>query len=531
MACSLALPGAASDDASACSRRGQLKITEARVVPVPEVRVECSNDRPLRADGDFVLYWMIAFRRTHWNFALDHAISRARELKKPLVLLEALRCDYPWASDRMHRFVLEGMAEKSRELESTGVYYYPYVERSIGEGKGLLAALANQACLVITDDFPCFFIPHMIRSAAKQLSVPLEKVDSNGFLPLRAADQVFSTAYAFRRFLQKNLPVHLSHFPEEDPLAQLALPKPTALPTEIMKRWPPASLKWLESPLSLAELPINHKIAPAEGSGGLHGGEALARAQWHEFLGQKIGNYGEVRNQPEQDGTSGLSPYLHFGHISAHEMFHDLMAREKWSEAKLAHRADGSRQGWWGVRAPVEQFLDQMVTWREVGFNFSSHREDYDRYESLPDWARATLARHSRDERQFIYSLKDFAAARTHDPLWNAAQRQLSTEGRMHNYMRMLWGKKILEWSETPEQALETLIELNNRYAIDGRNPNSYSGIFWCLGRYDRPWGPERPIFGRVRYMSSENTARKLRVKDYLRKYGEQKTLYSDVQD
>jgi deoxyribodipyrimidine photo-lyase len=503
----------------------------ARVASIPEIRVERCDEKPIRAEGDFVLYWMTAFRRTHWNFALDHAITRASELKKPLVILEALRCDYPWASDRMHRFVLEGMAEKARELEGAGIQYYPYVERSGGEGKGLLAALGRHACLVVTDDFPCFFIPHMIRSAAKQLPVRLEKIDSNGLLPLRATNQVFSTAYAFRRFLQQNLPIHLAHFPKADPLARLALPAAKALPREITKRWPVTPLKWLESSLSAGELPINHKIVPAGGPAEFRGGEAVARTKWREFLVKKIGDYGEVRNQPEEDGTSGISPYLHFGHISSHQMFYDLMKREKWSEANLAHRADGSRQGWWGVRAPVEQFLDQLVTWREVGFNFSSHRVDYDRYESLPDWALTTLDKHSRDERQFVYTLEQFDSARTHDPLWNAAQGQLATEGRMHNYMRMLWGKKILEWAETPEQALEILVELNNRYAVDGRNPNSYSGIFWCLGRYDRPWGPERPIFGTIRYMSSENTARKLRVKDYLRKYGDQKTLYSGLDD
>jgi deoxyribodipyrimidine photo-lyase len=501
------------------------------LAPIPELRLESCNDKPIRAKGEFVLYWMVAFRRTHWNFALDHAIARAKELKKPLVILEALRCDYRWASDRMHRFILEGMAEKSRELAGAGIRYFPYVERSIGEGKGLLAALGKHACLIVTDDFPCFFIPRMIKSAAKQLPVRLEKIDSNGLVPLRATEQVFSTAYAFRRFLQKNLPVHLSQFPKADPLADLELPKLKVFPSEIVKRWPAASLRSLQSPILVGELPINHKIAPAAEPDGLRGGEAVALTKWRDFLAKRIGEYGEVRNQPEQESTSGLSPYLHFGHISAHQIFHDLMSREKWSEAKLAHRADGSRQGWWGVRAPAEQFLDQLITWREVGFNFSSHRENYDRYESLPGWALKTLSKHSRDERQFIYTLKNFASARTHDPLWNAAQRQLANEGRMHNYMRMLWGKKILEWSETPEQALEILIELNNRYAVDGRNPNSYSGIFWCLGRYDRPWGPERPIFGNIRYMSSDNTARKLRVKDYLRKYGEQKTLYSNLDD
>jgi len=494
---------------------------------IPEIRVGACNDQPIRPEKDFVLYWMIAFRRTHWNFALDHAIERARELKKPLVILEALRCDYPWASDRLHQFVLQGMAEKLRDLAGREVLYHPYVERTVGEGKGLLAALADRSCVAVTDDFPCFFLPRMIRSAAKQVSVRLEKIDSNGLLPLRATDQVFSTAYAFRRFLQKNVPPHLSHFPKADPLARLSLPRLKSLPMEIIKRWPSAPLSWLENPKSLAELPINHRIVPAE----IRGGEAAAQEKWREFLTKKLDRYTEARNDPDQEGSSGLSPYLHFGHISAHQMFHDLMSREKWSDAKLAHRASGSLEGWWGVRPPVEQFLDQLITWREVGFNFSSRRDDFDRYESLPAWAQQTLAKHSRDERQRIYSLKDFAAARTHDPLWNAAQRQLSTTGRMHNYLRMLWGKKILEWSETPQQALEILIELNNRYALDGRNPNSYSGIFWCLGRYDRPWGPERPIFGTIRYMSSDNTARKLHVKDYLRKYGEQKTSFREIED
>lgn len=196
------------------------------------------------------------------------------------------------------------------------------------------------------------------------------------------------------------------------------------------------------------------------------------------------------------------------------------MRREKWSEEKLALRSTGSRSGWWGVGKPAEEFLDQLITWRELGFNCSSRCANYERYESLPAWAQQTLARHERDERDYTYTLADFAAARTHDPLWNAAQRQLKSEGRIHNYLRMLWGKKILEWSRSPRKALEVMIELNNRFALDGRDPNSYSGIFWCLGRYDRPWGPERPVFGTVRYMSSQNTARKFRVKDYLVKYG-----------
>ncbi len=166
-----------------------------------------------------------------------------------------------------------------------------------------------------------------------------------------------------------------------------------------------------------------------------------------------------------------------------------------------------------------EAFLDELITWRELGFNFCRRRKDYRSYASLPDWASATLGKHAADERKYAYSLAEFESAATHDPLWNAAQRQLTREGKIHNYLRMLWGKKILEWSSGPQVAAEIMIELNNKYALDGNDPNSYSGIFWVLGRYDRPWGPERPIFGTVRYMSSENTARKMRVAEYIERY------------
>ena len=167
----------------------------------------------------------------------------------------------------------------------------------------------------------------------------------------------------------------------------------------------------------------------------------------------------------------------------------------------------------------MESFLDELITWRELGYNMSWQREDYDQYESLPEWAQKTLAQHANDTRPHVYDLQQFDGGETHDELWNAAQRQLVTEGRIHNYLRMLWGKKILEWSTSPREALRMMIELNNKYALDGRNPNSYSGILWVLGRYDRAWGPERPIFGKVRYMSSENTARKVKVKRYIKQY------------
>ncbi|NLE37317.1 MAG: deoxyribodipyrimidine photolyase, partial [Pirellulaceae bacterium] len=192
-----------------------------------------------------------------------------------------------------------------------------------------------------------------------------------------------------------------------------------------------------------------------------------------------------------------------------------------WSPDRLSEKADGSREGWWGMGESAEAFLDQLVTWRELGVNFAVHHAEPADYDSLPDWALATLKKHARDRREHVYSLEEFERAATHDRLWNAAQTELVREGRMHNYPRMLWGKKILEWSASPRDAAEVLIELNNKYALDGCDPNSYSGIFWVLGRYDRPFGPERPIIGKIRYMSSRNTARKVRLKGYLKRFGE----------
>jgi len=483
---------------------------------VPPIRIEKANNASLNSEGDYVLYWMIANRRTQWNFSLDRAVEWATELKKPVLILEALRCGYAWANDRLHRFILDGMEDHARLLEKSNVCYYPYVEPRQDADKGLLEALARKACVVVTDDFPAFFLPPMVAAAAPKLPVLVEQVDSNGLLPFRAAEQVFTTAHAFRRFLQKRLPAHLFERPKADSLGGSELPRLSSVPKEILKRWPPASPTLLGgSPKELASLPVDHGVEVVE----RRGGPELARRVLKTFLEERLSRYVEYRNEPEEEGTSGLSPYLHFGHISVHEVFDGIMEKEEWFFDRLSERSTGSRSGWWGMSEASEAFLDELVTWRELGFNMCSKREDYDRYESLPDWALKTLREHEKDIRTHLYSPEEFETAGTHDPLWNAAQTQLLREGRIHNYLRMLWGKKILEWSETPREALRVMIDLNNKYALDGRDPNSYSGIFWVLGRYDRAWGPVRPIFGKIRYMSSENTARKLSVQNYIQWY------------
>ncbi|HEY2822123.1 MAG TPA: hypothetical protein VGJ06_13855 [Candidatus Acidoferrum sp.] len=483
---------------------------------VPEIRIRNCNEAAVRPAAKYVLYWMIAARRVTHNFALDRAIEHCGETGKPLVILEALRCGYEWASDRVHRFVINGMADSAAACAKAGVTYFPYVEPKLGDGRGLLEALARDACVVVTDEYPCFFLPRMVAAAAKKLKVRLEAVDSCGMLPLRATERIFTTAHSFRRFLQKTLPQHLGAVPTPAPLKKTGAIGGAAIARDILKRWPAADLKLLAgTDESLAKFPIDHSVKPSF----LRGGENAARKCMKHFFDVGFPHYGDERNEPEKDVQSGLSPYLHFGFISVHEIFAEMVRREKWTAAKLAVRAHGSRAGWWNMSANAEGFLDEVITWREVGYNFSSHSDKYEDYDSLPEWAKKTLREHARDERQHLYSLEELEAGQTYDALWNAAQMQLVREGHIHNYLRMLWGKKILEWSRTPKDALRALIHLNNKYGLDGRDPNSYSGIFWILGRYDRAWGPERPIFGKIRYMSSDNTARKVRVKNYGKKY------------
>jgi deoxyribodipyrimidine photo-lyase len=481
---------------------------------VPPLRIRSVNRAAIRDHASWVVYWMTAARRSTANFALERAADWARQLGRPLLALEALRCDYPWASDRLHRFIIDGMLDNRRAMAANAVTYYPYVEPAAGAGRGLLAALAEHAAVVVTDDFPSFFLPRMVVAAGSRLGVRLEAVDSNGLLPMAAADREHTTAFAFRRLLQRELIAHLEEFPLEDPCQDL--PPAADLPAEITERWPVADLDELTmGSRGLASLPIDHSVTIAA----LHGGSAAAASRLRTFVDAGLQGYAELRNRPDDGGGSGLSPYLHFGHLSAHDAFRELMLREGWSPESVVPPANGRRAGWWGVSPDAEAFLDQLVTWRELGFNVCHHREDHDRWTSLPAWARRTLEAHAADPREHSYSIAELAAAATHDPLWNAAQRQLVGEGTIHNYLRMLWGKKILEWTDDPRRAMEVMLELNNRFALDGRDPNSATGICWVLGRHDRPWAPERPIFGTVRYMSSANTARKLPVRRYLERY------------
>lgn len=483
---------------------------------IPRIRHSYANDHDVRENGYYVLYWMIAFRRPRYNFALQHAVDRAKQFGKPLVIFEPLRVRYRWASDRLHRFVIEGMRDNANHFASSPVTYFPYVEPKPGDGTPLLHRLAKKACTVVADEYPCFFLPHLITAVQDRIPARLELVDSNGVMPLRTPDRTFTVAHSYRRWMQKNILDALLETPREDPLKNVDLPKLDSLPSGITKKWPAADFDDLLDGDGISNIPIDHEVKPCTN---ISGGHVDAGKRLKQFVSKTIHVYNDDRNHPDEHATTGLSPHLHFGHLSAHEVVAAVLNQENWTPDQ-ASPANGKNHGFWNTSEAAEAFLDQVLTWREMGFNLAFREpEKYDKFESLPDWAKATLAETADDERPYVYSLEAFESATTHDELWNAAQRELVRTGVMHNYMRMLWGKKILHWTKSPLDALQIMEHLNNKYALDGRDPNSYSGIFWVLGRYDRAWGPKRPIFGSVRYMTSDSAAKKLRLKQYVKRF------------
>ncbi len=349
----------------------------------------------------------------------------------------------------------------------------------------------------------------MAAAAATRVPVRLEAVESGTLIPVAEHGRAFPTARGYRAFMQRELRRHLAAFPVENPVADL--PAAPDLPAAIARRWRPTDLRRVR----LAALPVDHSVPPA----GMQGGHDAAARTLELFIRTRLARYADDHSHPDANATSHLSPYLHFGHISPHEIFSAVMTHERWTSRRLAARAGGARQGWWNVSPSSEAFLDQLCVWRELAFNGSAWMEGFERYDTLPGWARATLEAHLDDPRPRLYDAAALDGAQTDDDVWNAVQRQLVTDGWFHGYLRMLWGKKILEWSAEPATALARMEQLMNRYALDGRDPVSYASFGWVLGRYDRAW-PEHPVFGAVRCMTSQSARRKLRMREYLRQYG-----------
>lgn len=448
-------------------------------------RVTQLNEVEENAGGRYVLYWMQMFKRVRDNDALNFAIEQANERELPLVVYEGLKYYYPWANDRIHTFILEGVEEKQKEFKKLGIRYLFYLQRTDQDEKQTVAKLASDAALLVTDDYPCFIIPEHNRRIVEKVDVPVFAVDANGVIPLSCFEKEEYAAFTIRPKIHKLLP---------DYLKRRRTPKLKRKTARLRLDCPETEVTAKNIPSLVAECDIDHSVPASQH---YHGGTAEARKRLRRFVSKILPRYDELRNEPSVDGTSRLSPYLHFGFISIQEIAAAVNRSKAPEEAK-------------------EAFLEEAIVRRELSFNFTHFNEDYDSLESLPDWAHKTMREHIDDPRPGLLEAEEIERGETPDELWNAAQRELVVTGELHNYVRMLWGKLVIAWQPSYEAAFALLEHLNNKYALDGRDPNSYAGILWCFGKHDRAWGPERPIFGKLRYMTSRSMGKKFDSKKYI---------------
>lgn len=453
-------------------------------------RIRRLNGREDRAGGRYVLYWAQANRRVAFNHALAYAAERANAAGLPLLVYEGLTFDYPHANARLHGFVLEGAPDTARGVTELGAGYFFYLRKGPGDPNDIVFRLAGHATCVVTDDYPTFLPARYNQSAPPKMAVPVYAVDSSCIVPMAFHEKREYGAYTIRPKIHRVLDRYLR--PIETPALRhhwrdSLLPEGLAgLRTEVTA----------DNAAALTEAcRLECAVAPAIG---FRGGYEQARKRLERFLDSRLARYSADAGKPTKHATSGLSPYLHFGHISALEVA--LSVREHAQANKLM----------------AEDFLEQLIVRRELAFNFARYARDREGFGDLPDWCRATMAKHARDRRPYLYTPEQFESADTHDPLWNAAQKELLLRGVIHGYYRMYWAKKIIEWSPTYEEALATMLRLHDIYALDGRDPNTYTNILWCFGLHDRPWG-ERPIFGMLRYMSFDGMRRKTDTDGYIK--------------
>lgn len=448
-------------------------------------RVVQLNDAEINKDARYVLYWMQMFKRVDNNHALVWAIRKANELKLPLVVYEGLKYYYPWASDRIHTFILEGVEEKRKQFEKLGIRYVFYLQQDKSSPKQTVARIAKDAALIVTDDYPCFIIPQHNQRISEKAKIPVHVVDSCGIVPMSKFEKEEYGAYTIRPKIKKLLDRYLKPFDEE----KIEIKKPN-LEVDC-----PETLVTSDTIRKLvAACDIDYSIAPSDQ---YKGGTKEGRKRLKKFVDEILPDYEKARSKPDRDGSSRLSSYLHFGFLSPLEI------------ALAVKNAKAPQES-------IDAYLEELIVRRELSFNMTRHNANYESLKALPDWVHKTMREHAKDERQVTYTLDELESCQTHDELWNAAQREMVATGEMHNYVRMLWGKNVIAWSRSYEIAFETLVHLNNKYCLDGRDPNSYAGILWCFGKHDRPW-MERPVFGMIRYMTSGSTGKKFDSKKYIK--------------
>ncbi|MDQ1274873.1 MAG: deoxyribodipyrimidine photo-lyase [Euryarchaeota archaeon] len=441
-----------------------------------------------------VVYWMSRYQRVKDNWALLFSRAIAKEAGVLVGVVFCLTDDFLGAGRRHYEFMLKGLQELEATLSRKKIPFF-FLQGDPGQEIPLFVKKHRIGALVI-DFSPVRIKSQWTEKIISGISIPFFEVDTHNVVPCWEASQKQEyAAHTFRPKLYGLLPEFLEEFPELEPNS--VTPK---ISTDTGMLETLLGIKETEIKAFLPQEITCKNNDPFFEPGHFKPGEKAARKVMESFLADRLDSYSTLRNDPTKNMLSNLSPYLHFGQISAQRVVLEVEKAKSNPESKKA-------------------FLDEILVWKEISDNFCYYNPGYDSFESFPAWARESLNAHRHDRRSHIYTLEEFEAGKTHDPLWNASQMELLRTGKMHGYMRMYWAKKILEWSESPEKALEIAICLNNRYELDGRDPNGYAGIVWSIGGvHDRAWG-EREVTGKIRYMSYEGCKRKFDVKLYIAKY------------
>lgn len=461
---------------------------------VREERVRKLNAQPSGSLPGPVVYWMVRDQRAEDNWALTYAATMAREAGVGLVVVFCLRRTFAHATARLVDFMLTGLSETEATLRAKHIPFV--VLQGIPETEIPRFVSQIQARLLVTDMMPVRHVQQWKRHVAQAVRVPLVEVDAHNIVPVWTASgkQEFG-AYTLRPKLHRLVPEFL-----QEPLPRLHEFSESALRGFLAVNWKEVR-GWLRVDEAVPAVPN----VPA--------GSRAAHQVLRAFIAKRLAGYDADRNDPTLPGQSGLSPYLHFGQLSAERVVHEVLRATGISVEQALHE---HKNGAAGLRGSVPAFIEELVVRRELADNFCFYNPHYDAVRGFPEWARKSLDEHAADAREHVYTLRELENAHTQDELWNAAQLQLVRQGKMHGYMRMYWAKKILEWSATPHTAMRHAIYLNDRYSLDGRDPNGYAGIAWSIGGvHDRAWF-ERPIFGKIRYMSYGGAKGKFDVKAYI---------------
>ena len=440
--------------------------------------------------GDYVLYWMASTQRFEENWALRFATLEANRLGLPLLIHHGLDPNYPYASDRVHTFVLQGARELASRAQSLGHTYRFALRRTRDDDRRVVDRIASRAALVVTDLFPTAGVLDRTLRFADRVPCRVVMVDSVGIAPAAEFPREQSAAFQMRARLLKGLDSHLEEVEDRAPRRAVS----DALAASVDADW--LDLSRMDIAKEVARCEIDHDVgAVADVEGGLQ----PARARLDAFVSDGLDAYDERRREPsDEGGSSRLSRWLHFGMISSAEVV----------RAARAHAPEPA----------LASFLNEIVVWRELSLNFCLRRSDYTKLRAAPEWAQKSMSAHKDDERQIIYTPKQLEEGATGSELWNASQRELVQSGTMHNAVRQLWGKSVILWTRRYGDALRILLHLNDKYAIDGRDPNGFANIQWCFGRFDRPF-PERPVWGTIRPMSLERARSKYDTKSYIERW------------